>query len=154
LNSDQLSASSVSQVTLPDNFAQALMIPLPTLRSLWIEWNINDDAVSDEFPGFINALQVLASCPNCINELSLTLLTPWSHTLANQDWEKIDHVLADRSTFRRLEKLSIKFWSHLHIDDESGEKRMQDCLTEFRVTKLLRLSLASSDYLDFQFNTR
>ncbi|KAF8810340.1 hypothetical protein BYT27DRAFT_7253927 [Phlegmacium glaucopus] len=136
----------------------ALVISLSTLRSLTIEWDIGDrddeSAVSDKFPGLINALHSLAYHPNCINEFTLISWALWSHTFANRDWEKVDHVLTDRSALPQLEKLSIKFWTYLDAADELGEETLLSLLTDFRVTKvtkLLRLSSASSDCLDFQF---
>lgn len=117
-----------------------------------MEWNlrhINDIIFSVKFPGLINVLHALAYHPNYINEISIILKSRWLRTFTDQDWERIDRVLADRFAFQRLQKLNIKFCvpRYLSHPDNLGKNPFQ----EFRATKLLRLSSANGDHLDFQF---
>lgn len=125
---------------------QTIMIVLPTLRSLKLEWWLHADLICFEFPEVIEVLQALAHQPNCITELQLFMWIPGSHTWADQDWEKIDRILVDRSNLQKLEKLDLKLWVH-QFGASDFEKRKQ--MAHFKTTKLPLLCLAADEYLDF-----
>lgn len=141
-------ASLEIQDPIPDDMLQTITIVLPTLRSLTLEWWLHADLISFDFPEVVKALRALAHQPNCIVELQLFMWLPGSHTWADQDWERIDHILADRSKFQQLEKLELRLWLHLRGGDD--EKREQ--FAQFKTTKLPLLCLAADDYLDLHIS--
>lgn len=142
----QLKSQLAIQDSIPDDTLQTIRIVLPTLRSLKLEWWFHADLISFEFPQVFKALQVLTHQPNCITELQLFMWIPGSHTWADQDWGRIDHILVDRSNFRELEKLDLKLWVHQGASDyEDLRKHM----AHFKTTKFPLLCLAADDYLDF-----
>jgi len=145
--SHQTNALLVIQDPIPDDMLQTIINILPTLRSLTLEWWLHADLISFEFPEVIKALQALAHQPNSITEIQLFMWIPGSHTWADQDWERIDHILADRSSFQRLEKLNLRLWVH---QGPSGHyKKQVKKMAQFKTTKLPSLCLAADDYLDF-----
>ena len=112
-----------------------------------LEWWLHADMISLEFPGVIKVLQVLAQ-PNCITEMQLFMWIPGSHAWADQDWEKIDHILSDRSKFQHLEKLNLRLWVHQAGSDYEKQKQ----LVKFKTTRLPALCLAADNYLDFSIS--
>ena len=136
------------QDSIPDDILKAIRIVLPTLRSLKLEWWLHADLISFEFPQVIKVLQMLAHQPNCITELHLFMWIPGSHTWADQDWGRIDHILVDRSNFQELEKLVLRLWVHQGASDYEKRKHM----AQFKTTKLPLLCSAADGDLDFNIS--
>ena len=102
------------------------------------------------FPELIKALKALAHQPNCIDELFLILCSarfePDSDGLPGLDWEMLDQVLANRSSFPRLKKLTI------HLCPSGSLTIIEEIEAKFEETKPKKFSrLAVNDYLDFKF---
>lgn len=136
--SSLVNVSLVTQDSILEDMLQTIVIVLPTLRSLKLEWWLHADFISFEFPEVIKVLQMLARQRNCIMELQLFIWIPGSHMWADQDWERIDQILADRCHFQRLEKLDLQLWV------PSGYEMVQ-----FKTTKF---PLLSNDSLDFRIS--
>ena len=135
----------------PNSWVEMLTIVLPTLRFLTLRWDAYDTPTTLAFVDLIRSLEELACLPNCIDQLCLTTLRSWSinDDLLDLDWELLDQVLADRSGFPRLKKITIELSSG--TEDASAED--QATFDMAKVTKFPRLCLASNDYLDFKFET-
>lgn len=137
----------------PDSWVEKLRIVLPTLRSLKLTWDAYGTPTNLAFLGLIENLETLTSQPNCINELFLILLTNRSKNdlMQDLDWEGLDQVLADRSSFPRLEKLTIQLWSRARRGSKNLKADIQAKFEETKTTKFSRLFLSTDDYLDFKF---
>ena len=128
-----------------------LTIVLPTLRFLTLRWAAYDIPTTSAFVDLIRSLEELACLPNYIDHLVLTSLRSWSinDDLVNLDWKLLDRVLADRSGFPRLKKITIELLS----GTEYATAEDQAMLDMAKVTKFPQLCLATNDYLDFKFET-
>ena len=139
----------MTQAVKPASWIQKLAIVLPTLRSLTLSWIVRDIYVA--FPGLIKILKALAPQPNCIDELFLVLGSSGrfeedSDGLLGLDWEMLDQVLANRSSFPQLKKLTI------HLFPSGALTLIQEIEAKFEETKTKKFSrLAVNDYLDFKF---
>jgi hypothetical protein len=143
----------VSRGMNPDSWAQKLPIVLPTLRSLNFTWDVSDPDTDIAFPGLIKILEALTYRPNYISELFLSLfITRSDSDVLGLDWEVLDQVLADRSGFPRLEKLTLQLCSRCDWgNSENLGTGIQASFEKTKTTKFSRLFLAANDYLDFKF---
>ena len=144
----------MTHAVTPASWIQKLAIVLPILRSLTLSWSAPDLDVA--FPGLIKILKALAHQPNCIDKLFLILQSTErfesdSDGLPGLDWEMLDQVLANRSSFPRLKKLTI----HLPPSGASTPRPLTDIKeiqAKFEETKTKKFPrLAVNDYLDFKF---